>query len=129
MVHVSSLKCCLCDVSYHGNCLDLTPFLVSFLDVVSDVGGWCCVECRSSNKVNKPVAKPTKSTVIENINSEITILKSQLETITSCLTNLSSSSEVTNSISTLVYAVMCIRAQQCFVKLKRSYCSANDTKT
>ena len=65
MVHVSSLKCCLCDVLYHGNCLDLNPVLISFLHVVSDIGGWCCVECRSSNKVNKPVVKPTKSTAIE----------------------------------------------------------------
>ena len=62
------------------------PILVSFLHVVIDVGGWCCVDCRSSKKVNKATTKPKKPTPMENINNEISIIKTQLEVITSCLT-------------------------------------------
>ena len=91
MVHVTSLKCCLCEVHYHGNCLDLSSTLVSFLHVVSDVGGWCCVECRGLRKDNKPATKTKKPTPIENINNEITVIKLQLEEITSCLSKVSNS--------------------------------------
>src|SRR6266536_3328762 len=95
-VYVSALKCCLCEVSYHGSCLELNSTLISFLHVVADVGGWCCLDCRKvdNKKITNPTARPKK----ENINTEIAGIKEQLQSITELLRN-------TTSLKDLYYRV------------------------
>ena len=36
---VTALQCCLCDVYFHGSCLNVDDSLLSFLHVVAELGG------------------------------------------------------------------------------------------
>ena len=53
-IQVASLQCCLCNIHYHGACLNVSnTSLLDFLYVVTEIGGWCCSTCRQP--------KPAKS--------------------------------------------------------------------
>ena len=81
-IHVTSLKCCLCDNYYHGSCLNLAnPTLISFLHVVADIGGWACVECRKRG--GKAPNKADKK--FDNLNTEISLIKAQLDSLSDVL--------------------------------------------
>ena len=84
-VHVTSLKCCLCENYYHGSCLDIdNPTLLSFLHVVVDIGGWACIGCR--NRGGKAPIKGNK-TKNDNLMTDLALIKSQLNSISNVLTN------------------------------------------
>ena len=81
-LHVTSLKCCICENHYHGTCMDIeNPTLLSFLHVVADIGGWACVSCRKRG--GKAPARATKKQ--ENISDDIAQIKSQLVSISDAL--------------------------------------------
>ena len=97
-IEISSLKCCLCDVFYHGCCLDISDEVLSLLYVVKNLDGWCCVKCRKLFKSytnssdlpldnsQKKATKPNYKTVdlsdkIASINEDMILVKSQLQHI------------------------------------------------
>ena len=93
-IHVTSLKCCICEGYYHGSCLDIdNPTLLSFLHVVADIGGWACVECRKRG--GKLPARVTKNTV----NNDIASIKSQLNSISDLLKNAFVGPESTDNVT------------------------------
>ena len=106
-IEISSLKCCLCDVHYHGCCLDISDDVSSLLYVVKNLDRWCCVECRKlfkshTNSTNLPLdisqKKATKSNnktfdlsdKIASINEDMILVKSQLQHIVDDLKSFSS---------------------------------------
>ena len=81
-LHVTSLKCCICENHYHGTCMDIdNPTLLSFLHVVADIGGWACVGCRKRG--GKAPAKAAKKQ--ENISDDLAQIKSHLVSISDAL--------------------------------------------
>ena len=86
-VHVTSLKCCLCENYYHGSCLDIdNPTLLSFLHVVVDIGGWACVGCR--NRGGKaPIKENKNKTKNDGLMTDLALIKKQLNSISDVLKN------------------------------------------
>ena len=97
-IEISSLKCCLCDVYYHGCCMDISDEVLSLLYVVKNLDGWCCVKCRKLFKSytnssdlplensQKKATKPNNKTVdlsdkIASNNEDMILVKSQLQHI------------------------------------------------
>ena len=79
-VHVTALKCCICEHHYHGTCLDIAnPTMLSFLHVVVDIGGWACMECRK---------RGGKAPRAEDINNDLAQIKIQLSSISEVLKNV-----------------------------------------
>ena len=52
----TTLQCCLCDSSFHGECCNVDEANMEFLHIMNAIGGWCCLNCRSFNrgKTTKP---------------------------------------------------------------------------
>ena len=91
-VEINSLRCCLCDTNFHGECLSIDESLMNFLYVVVDVGGWCCTGCRKSKKVNSGLSNNSRVAPLipwNNPKSEIDLIRNELETIKSNITSLS----------------------------------------
>ena len=95
-VEINSLRCCLCDTNFHGDCLSIDESLMNFLYVVVDVGGWCCTGCRKSNKVNsgslnnnRVAPPPIPWNNASSAQSEVALIRNELEIIKSNITSLS----------------------------------------
>ena len=96
---VDRLQCCLCDVYFHGSCLEVANVtLLDFLYVVSEIGGWCCTSCRLTKKVASKLPKPSKASIHQDhVNQELQEIKNQLSILTSNLLSVSKNSITTTS--------------------------------
>ena len=95
-IHVTSIKCCLCENFYHGTCLEINnPTLIAFLHVVVDIGGWACMECRTRG--GKAASKTNKKVETTNLSSDISFIKTQLNSISEALKNSTITSTMHNS--------------------------------
>ena len=89
-IEIISLKCCLCNTNYHGECLSIDESLMNFLYDIVDIGGWCCVRCRKANKCSmkdqvNPVTPPVYPGQYQN---DVDGIKKDLEMIKSNLSKL-----------------------------------------
>ena len=82
-VEITSLKCCLCNTNYHGDCLSIDESLMNFLYVIVDIGGWCCVRCRKANKnsMKDPINPVTPPAYPGQYQSDVDGIKKDLEMI------------------------------------------------
>ena len=51
LVGTDSLKCCLCGLLFHGECLSVSSKNMLYLHIMVEIGGWCCARCRTPNPV------------------------------------------------------------------------------
>ena len=88
-IEIKSLQCCICNNSYHGECLKINDALLPHLHVVADVGGWCCTQCRTMKKVAaRKVTKPAAADpapVITEFRKDLEVIKTQMSTISARL--------------------------------------------
>ena len=88
------LKCHFCENQFHGVCLDIpNKSLLDFLYVVDEIGGWTCMNCRTSLTMNNKPSKNTKAITnsnLELIHQEIKSMKTQLEIISDSVISLHS---------------------------------------
>ena len=85
-VEVKSLRCCICRDSYHGDCLSIEDSLKQYLHVVVDIGGWCCVHCRTSKKIiyrkstKESIAAPPLP-IIDEFRKDLEVIKTQITSL------------------------------------------------
>ena len=72
-LHNLALQCCLCDMFFHALCCDIDESLLDDLHVVHDVGGWCCLICRSLNKNSNNKTSKVQSLTQKNADNIETI--------------------------------------------------------
>ena len=65
-VGTDALKCCLCGLLFHGECLTISSKNMPYLYIMVEIGGWCCALCRNRNQTS------TKSG-IQRVNDNSTI--------------------------------------------------------
>ena len=65
-VEINSLRCCLCDTNFHGDCLSIDETLMNFSYVVVDVGG---------GGVAPGVANPRRGTLVQQITVALHLLR------------------------------------------------------
>jgi len=86
--NVNALKCCLCSLSFHGQCLKLTCQQISSLNIVRDIGGWCCTHCRDDKAPSRVSTRQKKKpTAVELINQDILQIKQQLQEVAHLLSS------------------------------------------
>ena len=87
-VQVGVLQCCLCDMYFHAICCNIDESLLDDLNVIRDVGGWCCISCRSLKRTVKTTRVQTDT---QNFFANIDLIKLDLSKVCEHLNNISSS--------------------------------------
>ena len=88
---IVSLRCCMCENSFHGKCLSLDEALLVHLHVVVDIGGWCCPQCRV---VKKPATRRTIKSTTAEVSQSVPFIdefRKDLESIKAQISNISTS--------------------------------------